>query len=232
MKKQIPATTKTIFLGLLVLTALLLFVACAVLFWLITHHVVLQGKYADLDHRVFGALADYRHPQLTGFMNRITFIGSSRFLIPAFLAIITWFLVFRKDKLLSFHVAAIAILGTVLNTSIKRILRRPRPEQPLIEVDGYSFPSGHSFYSFTFFGLLIYITWKQRLPVWLKILLTVLFTGIAATVAFSRIYLEVHYSSDVVAGFCLSVVWLTVSFLAFNYISSRLRRRESGNGNQ
>jgi undecaprenyl-diphosphatase len=94
----------------------------------------------------------------------------------------------------------------------KEIFKRHRPIDPLIRnVTGFSFPSGHSFSSFTFFGLLIYILWKTGIKrVW-KILLTIVLFLFGAIIAFSRVYLRVHYPSDVVAGFCLSIIWLMLS---------------------
>jgi undecaprenyl-diphosphatase len=88
-------------------------------------------------------------------------------------------------------------------------------------VTGFSFPSGHSFSAFTFFGILIYIVWKSNLTKLWKYLLSVFFVLFASLVAFSRVYLHVHYPSDVVAGFCLSMLWLCISFWILNKINAR-----------
>jgi undecaprenyl-diphosphatase len=79
-------------------------------------------------------------------------------------------------------------------------------------VAGFSFPSGHSFSSFTFYGLVGYLLWKSDIATAWKVTATVFLFLFASTIAFSRVYLQVHFPSDVVAGFCLSVVWLILSF--------------------
>jgi undecaprenyl-diphosphatase len=89
-------------------------------------------------------------------------------------------------------------------------------------VPGFSFPSGHSFSSFTFFGLLVYIiadSKKTSLPLkWLGSFCCLL---IAATIAISRVYLRVHYPSDVIAGFLLCVIWLGISFWVLHLIRGK-----------
>jgi undecaprenyl-diphosphatase len=92
---------------------------------------------------------------------------------------------------------------------LKFIFRRDRPVNPLVgTVDGFSFPSGHSFFSFSFFGVLAYLIWISRLNRSLRLTLCILSVLIACIIAFSRAYLRLHFASDVVAGFCLSLAWL------------------------
>jgi len=108
----------------------------------------------------------------------------------------------------------IGVTSTGLMFLIKFLVKRLRPSDPLLHaVNGFSFPSGHSFCSFTFFGILMYIVWKDlKLNKAGKWILTSLLFFIAFTIALSRVYLHVHYASDVLAGFCLSVAWLTFSY--------------------
>ena len=108
--------------------------------------------------------------------------------------------------------AAINLICVVfLNTALKEIVQRPRPEGfRLVAETGYSFPSGHSMVSMAFYGLLIWMIWhyeKDRLMAWIYI---IFFSGIIVMVGVSRIYLGVHYASDVVAGFAVSLVWLSI----------------------
>ena len=106
----------------------------------------------------------------------------------------------------------IGLSSTGILFLFKDIFKRHRPLDPIISnVTGFSFPSGHSFSSFTFFGLLIYIIWRTNIRKSFKILIAFFLFVFAATIAFSRVYLRVHYPSDVVAGFCLSVIWLMIS---------------------
>ncbi len=105
---------------------------------------------------------------------------------------------------------AVNLLGVlVLNTVLKEIVQRPRPDGfRLISETGYSFPSGHSMVSMAFFGLLVWMVWTYERDRRLRNFLCVAFSLVIVMVGASRIYLGVHYASDVLAGFCVSLIWL------------------------
>lgn len=102
------------------------------------------------------------------------------------------------------------LIGVVaLNTVLKELVQRPRPDGfRLISETGYSFPSGHSMVSMAFFGLLIWMVWRFHRRDAMRVVWCVTFGLVIAMVGISRIYLGVHYASDVIAGFCVSLVWL------------------------
>ena len=109
--------------------------------------------------------------------------------------------------------AAINLVAAVfIDLVMKEIVQRPRPDESirLVSETGYSFPSGHSMVSMAFYGLLLWMVWryeKDRIVKWTCI---AGFAAVILLVGISRIYLGVHYASDVIAGFCVSVMWLTV----------------------
>lgn len=201
---------KGLSLRLLVITGIFL---CALLvFWFIADEMVLENEN-KLDILTFQYLASWVSPALTRFMLVLTFFGSSYFLLPAYILLILYFLVFKKNWQLSLDVTAVGITSTVILFSLKAIFHRHRPLDPLVRtVNGFSFPSGHSFSSFTFFGLLIYIIWNHSLPRAWKWGFSALFFLFACSIALSRVYLHVHFASDVIAGFFLCLVWLILSF--------------------
>lgn len=97
----------------------------------------------------------------------------------------------------------------VLNQLLKFIVQRPRPDGfRLVAESGYSFPSGHSMFAMGFFGLLAWMVWRYEKDRGERYLWSICFSLIAVLVGLSRIYLGVHYASDVVAGFCVSLAWL------------------------
>lgn len=101
------------------------------------------------------------------------------------------------------------VLVVALNEILKFIVHRPRPEGfRLVSEVGYSFPSGHSMVSMAFFGLLVWMVWRYERDRTMRVLWSLFFTAVIVLVGLSRIYLGVHYASDVVAGFCVSLVWL------------------------
>ena len=209
-EQEIPKKVKAISLRILV--AALIFLLAIAIFTLIANEMVLENENG-LDKRAFSELSAITNPLMTRIMTIITFFGSSYFLGPSYLILIIYFLVIKKNRRMSLDIAAFGILGGIILFSLKAIFHRHRPLDPLIQnVNGFSFPSGHSFSAFTFFGLLIYIIWNQNINPSLRWILTILFFLFACAIAFSRIYLHVHYASDVVAGFLLCIVWLVASF--------------------
>lgn len=207
--KVIQEKAKGISLRLLVVAGIFLLALLA--FGFIANEMVLENENW-LDQWAFARLAGITNASVTQVMLFITFFGSSYFLMPAYLILIGYFLLFKKNRKLSLDVAAVGITSTIILFSLKAIFHRNRPLDPLVQkVNGFSFPSGHSFSSFTFFGLLIYILWNTTMNPVLRWVLSILFFLFAAAIALSRVYLHVHFASDVLAGFFLCLVWLTIT---------------------
>jgi undecaprenyl-diphosphatase len=109
---------------------------------------------------------------------------------------------------------------------LKNLFGRQRPDIPLLrEAAGLSFPSGHAFMSVTFYGLMIYIVWETIKRPWLKITLAVLLVLLIHIIGFSRIYLRVHYASDVIAGFATGFLWLVTSLWIMRRIEKYSNRK-------
>lgn len=137
----------------------------------------------------------------------ITNFGGAIFLIG--IAVIL-FIVIKNKKI---GISIITNLGiiTILNQLLKRILQRPRPEEfRIINESGYSFPSGHSMISMAFYGYLIYLIYKYVKNKYLKWFLITILGILIVNIGISRIYLGVHYTSDVLAGFLISISYLIV----------------------
>ena len=143
----------------------------------------------------------------------ITNFGGAIFLV---IATITLFIVIKNKKIGISILSNVAIV-TVLNQLIKRILQRPRPtEYRIIEETGYSFPSGHSMTSMAFYGYLIYLIYKYVKNKYVKWISIVLLGILICSIGISRIYLGVHYTSDVLGGFLISVSYLVIYISAVN----------------
>ena len=92
------------------------------------------------------------------------------------------------------------------------MLQRQRPPAPLIAIlHDYSFPSGHTFSSVVFFGMLMHIVYQNCMINSVKWWLIILFSLLVLAIGFSRVYLRFHYASDVIAGFCLGIIWLVLA---------------------
>ncbi len=102
-------------------------------------------------------------------------------------------------------------LVVLLNQAMKFAIQRPRPDVlRLVDVSGFSFPSGHSMAAMAVFGLLAWCVWRYERNPRRRIALMCLFALVIVMVGISRIYLGVHYASDVLGGFCVSTIWLVL----------------------
>lgn len=216
--QQTKNKAKGITLGLVI--AIILFLVTVFIFWRITDEIVLE-KEGGFDDSVYKMLSHYTNPATTHVMLLFTFFGSTKFLLPAYILLAGFFLFYKRNRWQSISVAAIGLSSIGLLYLLKNIFQRHRPLEPLTKnVIGYSYPSGHSFSSFTFFGLLTYIIWQTNISKIWKWILSFVFIGMASCIAISRVYLHVHFASDVVGGFCLSIIWLSISLLILKKIQN------------
>ena len=140
-------------------------------------------------------------------MKGITLLGSATFFIP----FIIFLLIFIKNNYLRLSISINIILITLLNQILKFVIQRPRPTQyRIVDASGYSFPSGHSMVSMAFYGFLIYLIYRYLKNKYLKTILILILSVVIVLIGISRIYLGVHYTSDVCAGFLLSLSYLIV----------------------
>jgi undecaprenyl-diphosphatase len=194
----------------LIIILALFFAALIAFAWLVRRVFVVQKT--GFDERAFEALGGYVNPFNNEAMHAITFLGTHYFLIPLNAFLVIWFLFIRRHRWYSIKVPTIAISSVLLMIVLKHLFERPRPLIPLLEAArGFSFPSGHALMSTTVYGLLIYIFWMDvRNPV-LRWFLIIIFTFLILAICLSRIYLRVHYTSDVLAGISLGIAWLIMS---------------------
>lgn len=195
---------------------LVLFVVALVVFVYMIRRVIVQNR-TQVDQEIFGYLQSHVSHRNNEIMEFFTFLGTHVFLIPANLLLIGYFLFIQKHKWYSIKVPAIAISSLGLMFALKSLFHRERPDIPLLqEARGLSFPSGHALFSVTFYGLLIYIIFKSVRNKELKWFLIVLLLLLILTIGFSRIYLRVHYASDVIAGYCVGFLWLVFAVWLLN----------------
>ncbi len=116
-----------------------------------------------------------------------------------------------KNKKIGLAITLNLIISTGLNLLLKSIVQRPRPDEfRLIDETGYSFPSGHSMVSMAFYGFFIYLIYKLVKNQKMKWTFIIFLSIIICSIGISRIYLGVHYTSDVLAGFTISISYLVI----------------------
>lgn len=144
---------------------------------------------------------------VTPIAKNITHLGGAIFLITLSLIL----LLIIKNKKIGILIWLNLGISVLLNQALKFIIQRPRPtEFRIINESGYSFPSGHSMVSSAFYGFLIYLIYKNVKNKYLKWSLITLLSLVILTIGISRIYLGVHYTSDVIAGLLISVSYLII----------------------
>jgi len=191
-------------------------------------HEVLWEKEEAVDHSIFNYLsAHVISDRLTGFMKTVTYFASATFLQLAYVCLFLLYLV-RKNIKRAFEIAAIGLGGFLVNYLMKLSFHRIRPPHPLIgPLNNFSFPSGHATSAFIFYGLLAYLIWKTDLPNSLKYIMATLLLLFSLLIGFSRVYLRVHYPSDVAAGFCVGFAWLLLAVYLMEKLKKKTDREQS-----
>jgi undecaprenyl-diphosphatase len=165
-----------------------------------------ERELFDLDHAVHDSVQAWRQPALEGPMRALSDIGSGKVLIPLNLAVAAIFWLRRYRDALVVPITGAA--GVAIEGLAKWIVNRPRPKNT-----GYGFPSGHVMGVVVFFGLLIYIAWKVKIhPGW-SCLATATGVLVVIGVAFSRLYLNAHWLSDLVGAAVAAVALVLVTLL-------------------
>lgn len=160
-----------------------------------------------IDDDIYNFIHGFTSDGLTSYFKLISNMisGPVIFIIVLISIIVSY--VKKNYKYIPFIIGNIIII-LILNVILKHIYSRPRPEFMLIDEYGYSFPSGHAMVSMAFYGLYIYILFHLNIKKHIKYLLSGCLFLLIAMVGLSRIYLHVHYFSDVIAGFAVSVIYL------------------------
>jgi undecaprenyl-diphosphatase len=119
----------------------------------------------------------------------------------------------------------VLMLATLSNIVLKKVINRARPSlEHLVSVNTLSYPSGHAMSAMAFYGFLIYLCIRYRMARWLRYLLVSVLVLLILSIGISRIYLGVHYPTDVAAGFIGGLIWVAFCTVLFSLIDL-LRRR-------
>jgi membrane-associated phospholipid phosphatase len=211
-------------LSLEVVIAWLVFLGAAFLFFWMTHTVFVEQE-KDLDQAAFALTKEITTPEATSLMYFVTFFGSKDFLIGGSIALALLFLLFERWRFYSVKIIAISATTTLFNQSMKFFFDRPRPETAFLEQSGNSFPSGHAMIGGAFWGLILYLVWTNVRDPGLRWFLVTLVGLWILLIGFSRVYLNVHYASDVLAGWGAGLFWLMIAIFLLRRLQLRLGRK-------
>lgn len=172
-------------------------------------YVLIKKEYTYFDQAVYDYLEQYISTHMTNVMVGITYMGSSDTLIFITLFANIILILRKKNKRYGIFIAANLFLTWRLNEIFKNLFQRERPDiLRLIDIAGYSFPSGHSMISMSFYGLILYFLHQKLTNRKMKIIVSLSIGMLIFLIGLSRVYLGVHYASDVLAGFLAGYAWL------------------------
>lgn len=196
------ALGSVLFFGLLLAIGILFFVGDLA-------EDIAEGQTIRFDSSVRDHIHQFASPTLTTVMQTASFLGSTLFLIfLGIIIVIIFFLLKRPRASVIFIITTVG--SSILLAALKFAFKRARPE-PFFNTllpASYSFPSGHSLASFCFYGALAAIIVARVEKLWLKIIIWSLAIILIALIGISRIYLGVHYPSDVLAGYAVGFIWV------------------------
>ena len=197
----------------------------AIIIFILVARRVFTEQITFYDKMAQEFVSSIRCDALTFIMKAMTFMCSITILLA--ICLLTFLLGTDKKKASLISINLITVF--LINNLIKWIVQRPRPDEllRLIEESGYSFPSGHSMVSMAFYGYITYLVYKHVKDKKKRIIYCLLLLLLITLIGISRIYLGVHYLSDVIAGFAFSVAYLML-FITF---SPKLLNLLKGNKN-
>ncbi|HEX6716687.1 MAG TPA: phosphatase PAP2 family protein [Pyrinomonadaceae bacterium] len=214
------------FLSLSLLLGLAAAIAALIFFgWLADE--VLEGETRHFDEVTRAAVHQLATPLLTAIMRGLSFVGSTISLTFGTIVVVIHFAMRkwgREAKLFAITMIGSGLLNVTLKLAFKR--ERPVPFFNLTAPETYSFPSGHALTSACFFGALAAIltagvkSRRVRIAIWIVSAAMFLLIGL------SRIYLGVHHTTDVIAGFAAALIWILVVRFVEMELTRRKRRKQ------
>lgn len=211
-------------LGASAVAGLLLAFGCLLFFWWIAGEV-LRGETQNFDDSARTQVHELASPALTAVMHGASFVGSTVILTVLGIGFVVWFYLADWKRAIMVFLMTNAGAAVLLNT-LKFSFARPRP-QPYFDTilpTSFSFPSGHAMFAICFFGILAYLIHARYNRRAAQIAAWTIAIPLIFLIGFSRIYLGVHYPSDVIAGFAAGFVWLVAVALGDFWL--KLRRAE------
>lgn len=211
---------------LLIFLSFLIFVIGINLFVELTEKV--QGENIEhFDQTVTDYVTSFRTPALNSFFQFVTDLGDFYAYLIATIIVGLFFFYKLNNKKFILQLIGVVILSFLVNLALKEFFDRARPTlEHMVVVKTLSYPSGHAMSAMAYYGFLIYLVFHIKMGSVLRGFLTVLLSLLIFFIGLSRIYLGVHYPSDVVGGFIGGLIWIAFCVVLFN-IFDLLRQRKA-----
>ncbi|MEK4821324.1 MULTISPECIES: phosphatase PAP2 family protein [Priestia] len=184
-----------------------LFIVSLLAFFLLILFTFNTPWVKQLDFNVLHTIEGWRTDTLTPIIIFITTVGSWYVTAPIWFAIIV-FLLYKRKRLLALYITLVFWGVRALNWGLKEIFARPRPDwSQVVPASHYSFPSGHAMNSMAFYSGVLLLIWMYTRSRAIKTAAACVIAIIILLIGFSRLYLGVHFLTDILAGYCVGLAW-------------------------
>lgn len=176
-------------------------------------------ELALYDQQITDYVISYRSPGLTRYFLFVTHVGDVYgYLFVLVATVLLSMLVFKHWRYVV-QITIVLFLSAVSNLILKRFIDRARPGiEHMVSVETLSYPSGHAMSAMAFYGFVIYLCYRFKMNVFLKVGIILLLFLLILSIGISRIYLGVHFPSDIAGGFIAGFIWVIFCILLFNLI--------------
>lgn len=213
--------------------AFVVIVAALWVFLEIVEGAVTASDLQQLDTRIQTIMSAILTPELTEVVVFITDIGGTRGTVIG-VVVVGVPLLIRRRWWSVFGLVFASGGGGLIVLGLKTLFARARPDDPVITAGGYAFPSGHAFSAMVFFGYLIYLAHRHFRSPFLQAVTTIFCFSMIVLIGTSRVYLNVHWLTDVLGGFLAGLAWLVLSILIVRHVEwprrAKIRREKDGEG--
>lgn len=195
-------------------------------------HLLVNDQVKVFDDAAQGWLDSIRSPGVTAFMKTITALGNPQTVLIPIILVFIYFLFIKPHRWYAIRIPVVALGSYLVNRLLKYWFQRPRPAASERMVDvlyNLSFPSGHAMFAFAFYGLLLHILWNSIHNRGLRIAVAAGMIVVMFLIGISRVYLRVHYPTDVLAGFAAGILWLLLCLFITRRIETYIHKREGQN---
>ncbi len=202
-----------------IISSICLAVFCVIMFvYLVVKYKA--NKTFNIDNHFIRFSAKIRSDDLTDFLKMVTHFGS--ILTIAILSVILFLL--SKNKVVKIFSIVNVGFVSVFCLIVKHLVQRPRPEGiALIEETGFSFPSAHTMGSVVFYGFLIFLILRCFKNKPLKFVISIIMSLTTLLIGYTRVYLGVHFATDVMAGVLAGIAYLVVAIIVFILLEQKIK---------
>lgn len=195
-----------------------IFMVAVLVFGKVTDNYLDKDGLTMIDRPINQWIVNVRTPLLNKLMFFVTLTGNGQMIVWGSL-LVTILLIIAKKRRYLMAMLLSNISALMFIEVVKNLIGRMRPpvENAIIIENGFAFPSGHSYFAVAFYGLMTYFWVRHFHQKWAKIGIFVLGSGLILLLAVSRIYLGVHWTTDVVAGLAVATAWLAVMIAYIEY---------------